>query len=304
MTKVLITGGSGMIGTRLTELLVERGFEVAHLGRVPGIKNGIETFKWDYKNNTIDTKAFDHVEYVINLAGANVASKRWSDTYMDEIYRSRVRATRLLIHTLKVNPHRVKKLIQASAIGIYKNNIEGNLNENALQAETFLAAVCKDWEQAANEAVFIKVEPVTLRIGIVLSEHGGFIPKIAKKIQSNFGAITGNGKQQISWIHLDDVCNMMIHLMLYDKAEGVYNGVAAEPVSNKEITTEIAKRLKKSIWLPAIPGFILKLIFGGISEELLSSHHLSSEKIVSTGYEFKYPELKNALDAIFPDTKD
>ncbi len=303
MAKILITGGSGQIGTRLTEILLERGHEVVHLGRSAGIKNGVQTYQWDYTKNYIDTDSLVGVDYIFNLVGAGISSKRWNEQYKNEIYKSRVQSTALLIHTLKLRLHKIKKLVQASGISIYEDNTEGFLDENAAHGHLFLSDVCIDWEQAANEALFIKIEPITVRIGIVLGKNSGFIQATTKPINAYLGAPLGSGKQMVSWIHIDDLCNMLIHLLFLEKAEGAYNAVSKEPVSNKVLLTEIARRLGKPMFLPGIPEKLLRIIFGGITEELLSSHKLSSDKISATGFTFKYPTLDKAMDEIFTNTK-
>jgi len=299
MAKVLVTGGSGMIGTRLTEMLLERGYEVAHLGRTAGEKNGIITYQWNWKTNDIDSKAFINTEYIINLSGANVNGHRWNQEYKNIIYRSRVHSTGLLIHNLKIRTHRIKRLVQASAIGIYDDNYDGYWDESSPLGNKFLADVCKEWEQAASEGLFIRIEPVIARIGIVLSERGGFINEVEKPIRMKLGAALGKGDQKMSWIHLDDVCEMLIHLMTIEKVDGAYNAVADEAVTNEIMMEKIAAHMDRSIKLPNIPAFLLKQIFGEITEELLSSHQLSNEKIKATGFKFKYPHLDEALNDIF-----
>lgn len=297
MEKVLITGGSGLVGSRITELLLKKGYEVAHLGRTPKQKGKLVTYKWDYKENYIDLKAFEGVDYMMNLAGANVGDGRWTTSRKKEIYDSRVLSTQLLFDTIKDNNISIKKFISASAVGFYQDS-EKLMTEDMPAGEGFLAKVCNDWEEKAQLFEGINIPVVIVRIGIVLSSKGGFADEMAKPIKLGFGAALGNGKQMISWIHNDDLAAIFLKAIEDKKFRGIYNGVSPEPASNAAITKEMSKILKKPLWLPNVPAFALKILFGEFSYELLVKHNISARKLVDEGFKFKYVELNNALTSV------
>lgn len=297
MKKVLITGGSGLVGSRITELLLSNDFKVAHLGRTPKQKGEVTTYKWDYKENYIDPKAFEGVDYIINLAGANVGDGRWTTSRKKEIYDSRVLSTQLLFETIRDNNIPIKKFISASAVGFYQDS-DKLMTEDMAAGEGFLADVCNNWEEKAKQFESINIPVTIVRIGIVLSPKGGFADEMAKPIKLGFGAALGNGKQLISWIHNDDLAAIFLKAIEDDTFKGIYNGVSPEPETNGDITKEMAKILKKPLWLPNVPAFALKILFGEFSYELLVKHNISARKLVDTGFKFKYTELNNALTSV------
>ncbi len=297
MKKILITGGSGLVGSRLTEILIEKGYHVAHLGRKEGEKRGVKTYRWDYKSGYLDVKAFDDVDYVVNLAGANVGDGRWTESRKKELYDSRVQSTGLLYETIEKNNISIKKVISASAVGYY-DSAPDLMTEDKPAGKVFLAKVCADWEAEAQRFDSIHIPLCIFRIGIVLSPKGGFVAEMAKPIKLGFGAALGNGNQLISWLHIDDLCAMLLRAIENESLVGVYNAVSPEPDSNKEITKAIAKHMGKPLWLPNVPAFVLKILFGGFSYELLVNHNISARKIVNTGFEFKYPDLETTLNNV------
>lgn len=297
MKKVLITGGSGLVGSKITELLLNNDFKVAYLGRTPKQKGEVITYKWDYKENYIDPNAFDGVDYIINLAGANVGDGRWTTSRKKEIYDSRVLSTQLLFDTVRDNNIPIKKFISASAVGFYQDS-DKLMTEDMPAGESFLADVCKDWEEKAHQFESINIPVAIVRIGIVLSTKGGFASEMSRPIKLGFGAVLGNGKQMISWIHNDDLAAMFLKTIEDENFKGIYNGVSPEPASNAAITKEMAKILKMPIWLPKVPAFALKLLLGEFSYELLVKHNISARKLVDTGFKFKYVELNNALTSV------
>lgn len=297
MPGVLITGGSGLVGTHLSKWLVQKGYKVAHLGRRPGTKNGITTYKWDYAGGYIDKAAFSGIDYIVNLAGASVAGGRWTPKRKKELYDSRVYSTRLLYETVKDEKIPLKKFISASAVGYYGSNPGLNTEDTAAGGD-FLSKVCADWENEAHKFSALNIPLAVFRIGIVLAPDGGFIKEMGKPIKMGFGAILGTGKQLISWIHIDDLCAMILRAIEDESFTGTYNAVSHKPVSNEEVTRAMAKKLHRPLWLPKVPAFALKLILGGMSYELLVSHNASSKKLLDSGFKFKYPELDAALDDV------
>ena len=293
--RILITGASGLIGTRLTELLLLQGHEVVHLGRSQR-KGYNPSFPWNVEKGTIDMRAMDSVDAIINLAGAGIADKRWTRARKKEILNSRVQSTGLLYDVLRKGNHQVKAFVSASAIGYYGPGDENELFTEASPAGIdFLAQVTKQWEEASEKINSPDIRVVKLRIGIVLSEKGGALKSMATPIKLGLGAALGTGKQYLSWIHLDDLCAAFIKAVEDNSMRGVYNAVAIQPVTNLELTRGIAKVLKRPLWLPAVPAFVLRLMLGEVSALVTTGSKVSSEKIRKAGLTLIFTELDSAL---------
>jgi uncharacterized protein (TIGR01777 family) len=293
--RVLITGASGLIGSKLTEMLVAEGFQVVHLGRSK--KEGtIPSFTWDVNRGVMDAEALTGVDAIIHLAGAGIADKPWTEKRKQEIRDSRTRSTRLLFDQLKKGNHTVKTFVSASAIGYY--GFEGGetvFAEDSKPGSDFLASVVKDWEAEIDPIQELNIRTVKIRIGIVLSEQGGALKEIASPVRWGVGAPLGSGKQHMSWIHIDDLCRMFVYALKHDHLQGAYNGVGPSWVSNKELTKAIARALKKPLWLPPVPGFVLKLMLGEMADLVLKGSKVTGEKIAQAGFTYQYPDLDVAL---------
>jgi uncharacterized protein len=295
--KILITGASGLIGKRLTDLLLKKGYQVSHLSR--SSKSGrVPSFVWDVDKGEMDSKALEGVDAIIHLAGAGVADKRWSKSRKEEILMSRVKSTELLHNTLLATPNTVKAIVSASAIGYYGFQSDEELTEESKQGSDFLAKVTNQWEAEADKLTSLKIRVVKLRIGIVLSEKGGALVEMAKPIRWGVGSPLGVGSQYISWIHLDDLCEMFIHAIETDQMEGAYNAVSGNWVTNEEMTKAIAHELKRPLWLPNVPTFVLKIVVGEMAAIVLGGSKVSADKIKKTGFEFQYSKLENALEEL------
>lgn len=290
--KILIAGGSGLIGTNLTSRLLELGYVVAHLGRTPSDWN-VKTFGWDPEKGTYDEAALNDVEVVINLAGAGVADKRWTSDRKRIISESRLKSVTLLSEMIKNSS--VQTVIGASAIGYYGFESDKVFEENDPSGSDFLAQVTKDWEDAYSTIIDQEKRVVNFRIGIVLTNEGGALEEIAKPIRYFVGAPLGRGEQMVSWIHIDDLCSMFIQAIEQYEMQGVYNAVAPNPVSNKQLTNAIAKQLNRPILVPFVPGFILKIILGEMADIILNGSIASSEKIEATGFKFSFEKISFAL---------
>ncbi len=300
METVLITGGTGLVGTALTNTLLKKGYAVIILSRKgkPSANDNIQFAQWDIDNKTIDVEAVKKADYIIHLAGAGVVDKKWTIAYKKEIQDSRTKSSKLLFETLKNNPNKVKAVISASAIGYYTATKTIH-TENEKADKSFLGKTCKLWEQSVDPFLELSKRLVKLRIGIVLSNDGGALVEFKKPLRFGIAAILGNGKQIISWIHIDDLCSLFIYAMTNENISGVYNAVAPEPVTNRTLTVKLAKKLNGSFFIKGrVPAFILKLMLGGRSIEVLKSNHVSSEKIQLTGFEFLYPTIDVALDGL------
>ncbi|UOQ72176.1 TIGR01777 family oxidoreductase [Hymenobacter cellulosilyticus] len=298
--KVLITGGTGLIGTRLAEMLIDAGYEVALLSRTPS-QSRYRSFRWDPQHGTIDEAAVPYADYIINLAGASVSEGKWTDERKRDIMTSRLGGTDLLTRELAKDRHHVRTFVSASAIGIYGDSADRLVNEDTppAPADDFLADVAHQWEMAVQPVQEMGIRTVIIRIGIVLSTQGGALPAMARPIKLMAGAPLGSGKQYMSWIHLDDVCRLFIQALEEPQWQGVYNGVAPNPVTNKQFTEVLAQVMHRPLVLPKVPAFGLKLVLGEMSEIILASQRVSAAKVLGTGFRFEYPDLKPALQSFY-----
>ncbi len=294
---VLLAGGTGLIGTRLAHLLQEQQYSVRLLTRSPR-KPG--EFKWDPIQGEIDAAALEGVDAVINLAGAGIADKRWTPRRKQLIIDSRVQAARVLAEAISRSGHRPHVYISAAAIGIYGDSGEKLMTEtDAPVNDNFLVESCQLWEQAADAVASLGIRTVKLRIGVVLAREGGALAEIIKPLRFGLGAYFGDGQAWWSWIHRDDVCNMMVWAIKTPAAEGVYNAVAPTPVRGKAMVRAIAKAMRQpAIFLPA-PSFALRMVLGKMSAVVLNSNRISAQKIEAAGFKFQYPALEHALTAVF-----
>tara|TARA_R110001592_G_scaffold243783_1_gene504974 strand:- start:216804 stop:217709 length:906 start_codon:yes stop_codon:yes gene_type:complete len=297
---VLISGGSGLVGEAITQILLSKNFSVRHLSRNASRRpDGVDVFAWNPDKGTIDEAAFKDLDYIINLAGASIA-KRWTPQYKSEVLRSRVDGTRLLFNTVEKLGIPLKAFLSASAVGYYPNSLSETFSEDDAPGNDFLSLVCQKWEQEAVNFEQIGIKTFRLRIGIVLSTKGGALPQMALPIKYGFGAALGTGKQWMPWIHLEDLAQQFVHCIENDHLEGgVYNAVGPKSVTNKVLTQAIAKSLKSPLILPAVPAFALKLILGEMSETVLASNRCSNEKIHSSGFQYKFPLLEQALNDLY-----
>ena len=292
MSKILITGASGLVGTRLTEMLIQQGHAVSHLGRAK--KTGrIPSFSWDIEKGIIDEEAFTDADTVIHLAGAGVADKRWNKKRKQEILTSRTQSTALLAHYLQRYPT-VKTVVSASAIGYYGFGMtDREFTEDHTPGKDYLATVVQAWEGEVDKIQDKRV--VKLRIGIVLSEKGGALMEMAKPIRLGVGSPLGSGTQCMSWIHIDDLCRMFIKAVEDSSLQGAYNATGPYAVTNRELTRAIAKTLHKPLWLPPVPAFVLSVVVGEMAVIVLNGSNVSSKKMQQTGFTFQFPTLEEAL---------
>ncbi len=299
--KILITGGSGLIGTRLTELLTDAGHSVAHLGR--STRDGtVKTYLWDIGTRKIDRSALVAADAIIHLAGANVGDKRWTRKRKEDILQSRLQSTGLLFEELEKKNHRVKTFVSASAVGFYgSGENQTYFTEEDKQGKGFLADVVGKWERAVDQISTLGIRVVKLRTGVVLSERGGALKEMLLPVKLYVGSPLGTGEQMLSWIHLDDLCCIFIKAVEDEAMNGVYNAVAPSPVSNKELTYLMAKILKRPIFLPRVPAIAIKLLFGEMSEVVLEGAKISSKKIQATGFNFKFENADDALIDLLQD---
>ncbi len=312
MQTVLITGGTGMIGKALTQALIERGFHVIILTRRINDKQKTTNDKlsyavWDVENQTLDKTAFAKADHIIHLAGASVAEKRWTDARKKEIVDSRIESGKLIVESLKTIPNKVKTVIAASAIGWYGPDLPApkerdkrvRFTETDSSSNDFLGQTCKQWEAAIEPVSFLNKRLVKLRIGIVLSNEGGAYVEFKKPLKFGFATILGNGKQVISWIHIDDLIRIILFSLENEKMEGTYNAVAPNSATNKDVVLEIARKERGKRFIPVhVPTFALKIRLGEMNVEVLKSATVSAEKIQKAGFIFQYPDLGTAISQL------
>ncbi|WNH07622.1 TIGR01777 family oxidoreductase [Thalassobellus suaedae] len=295
--RVLITGATGLIGQEIVKLFHKKGIAVNYLttskSKIQQTEN-YQGFYWDPKLQEIDDGCFKNVDAIIHLVGATV-SKRWTPIHKKKILNSRKETTQLLVNALKGESHTIKQIISASAIGGYPDSLINYYDESFKIVETsFLSRVVKVWEQEVDAFSKLNIMVSKIRIGLVLSNKGGALQEIVKPIKFGLGAALGSGKQWQSWIHIQDLAHMFL-FVLQNNLNGIYNGVAPNPVSNKELTKTIAKVLKKPLFLPNIPKFFMQFILGEMHVLLFESQRVSSKKIEDKGFNFKYHHLEPAL---------
>ncbi|MFD3000061.1 TIGR01777 family oxidoreductase [Pontibacter toksunensis] len=297
--KILITGGSGLVGMRLSEMLIDQGYEVAHLSRNPDKVSNYKTFKWDVKGGTIDENAITYADYIVHLAGASVAEGKWTEERKKEIIDSRVQSSNLLYRCLKESEHHVKGFISASGINAYGDSGDKLVSEESTTGNDFLAEVCRAWEDSAWQMHELGLRTAIMRLGIVLSTKGGALPQMARPVKMMAGATLGSGKQYMSWIHIDDACRLFIRAIEDPQFEGVYNAVAPHPVTNKVFMKELAEAMKRPLVLPKVPAFAINLVMGEMSDVILASLRVSANKVLQTGFTFEYNYLEEALESFY-----
>lgn len=292
--KVLITGGTGLVGKEISKQLLSKNHEVVFLSRNPNPNSKIPQFKWDPEKFFMDLDALEDVEIIINLAGTPVNGK-WTSSYKNEILKSRLDSLSTLYQSLEANEHKVRKLISASAVGFYQDSFDEIYREDAKAGNSFLAKVCMKWENAALKFENLNIQTSVLRIGIVLSTEGGALKEMIKPFKLGLGSPLGSGKQWMPWIHIEDLAGMFIFLMKSDSI-GIFNGGGFEASRNKDFSKTLAKVLGKPFFAPNVPKFALKLLMGEASAIALSSTNVDSMKIINHGFEYKFKELKPALE--------
>jgi uncharacterized protein (TIGR01777 family) len=295
MQNILITGGSGLVGQRITDQLEKKGYQVAWLSR--SNQSGRKSFLWNVEKQEIDPEAVEWADAVIHLAGAGVAEKRWTPERKKLIMESRTQSTRLLFNSIEKATIRPNAIISASAVGYYGFNTGTSLvDENSPAGLDFLAEVVIAWENEAKKMEQLELRTVLLRIGIVLDAEGGALGEMLKP---PVAAPLGSGDQWMSWIHLEDLASMFLFALEKTTLQGVYNAVGPNPATNQQLTKEAASAKRKPYLGIGVPGFALKLVLGEMAAMVLGGNRVSSQKIQKAGFEFEFPELKSALRDIF-----
>lgn len=297
---ILITGGTGLVGKTLSNALLAKGYKVIVLSR--NLKPASENLGyalWDIKKQEIDIAAVQKADHIIHLAGAGVVEKKWTGAYKKEIVESRTESSRLIVEALTNNENKVKTIISASAIGWYgADSVPVKpFTETDPADDSFLGQTCKAWEESIEPVTSLGKRLVKIRTGIVLSKEGGALAEFKKPIHLGVAAILGNGKQVVSWIHIDDLCRMLIAAIENEMMQGSYNAVAPLPVTNKTLTLVLANKMNGKFYIPIhVPAFVLKIMMGQRSVEVLKSATVSCKKIMDTGFKFNYTNIETALE--------
>lgn len=301
METVLIAGGTGLIGNTFSMELISKGYKVFILTRNVEKRSSsnpnLVFVKWDINLGLINIDAVCSADIIINLAGASIVEKRWSEKRKNEILESRIKSSALIYKTLNENVNKVKTIICASAIGWYgESDMADSFIETAPASSSFLGNTCKRWEAENQKFTELGKRLVIFRIGIVLSKDGGFLTEIKKSLRFGIAAILGNGNQIVSWIHLEDLVRMFQFAIENEIINDVYNAVSNEPVTYKRLMQEYAASIKGRFFIPIhVPSFVLKIVLGEMSSEILKSIKVSNDKIKKTGFTFLYPHISNAF---------
>lgn len=302
MKNILLAGGTGLIGNAITDLLLKEGYHVHLLTRKPNSK--LPFTLWDPAKNYIESDTLPRVDAVINLAGTGIADERWTESRKKDIIQSRVDANKVLedlINSKKITP---SVYVSASAIGIYGNRPNEVLNEKSSPGKNgFLVESVKEWENAIAKIHSENLRKVTIRIGIVLSMKGGALPKMAGGSVLNAVPYFGNGQQFYSWIHIDDLCRVFLKTLTDNEMQGIYNGVAPEPVTNEELCRMILRVNGKLNITFGVPEFALRLALGEMADVILFGANIKPDALLAKGFSFNFPEVDLALKDIFASNK-
>ena len=295
--KILITGATGLIGKKLTADLLSKGYSVNYLTtRKSKIKSSkqINGYYWDPEKDIIDLQCFKNVDTIINLAGSNIA-KRWTNPNKLEILKSRIQSLILLRDSIVKNNLKIKKIISASAIGIYPSSYDRVYSENNnLISNNFLGMVVNEWELAVSSFNDLKIEIAIVRIGLVLSKDGGILSKSLLPIKFGFGSFFGSGNQWQSWIHIQDISNIFCHILKNDLI-GIFNGVSPNPITNKDFTIKLAKFLNRPLLLPKIPKWLMSLVLGEMHIIIFESQNIACDRLNKTEFNFNFDNFDEAI---------
>jgi uncharacterized protein (TIGR01777 family) len=295
--RVLVTGATGFVGHRLLQKLdAPRVLSRKAAKAEAELKAfGVKAFDWDPLKGPPPQAAFDGIDAVIHLAGDPVASGRWTKAKKARIKDSREIGTRNLVDGLAALSRKPQVLVSASAVGIYGNRGEEELTESSRPGSDFLAEVCSAWEREASRAAEIGVRVAMIRIGIVLGRGGGALAKMLTPFRLGLGSPLGSGRQYMPWIHLDDLVEMILFAARERDVFGPLNGVAPHPVTNREFTKTLGRVLKRPTFMPAVPGFALKIMLGEFAQVLLASQRVLPQAALARGFAFRFRELEPAL---------
>lgn len=299
INKILISGGTGLVGSALSQHLQKNNLEVAVLSRRSSIPQ-LRSFQWDYKKGYIDPEAMEFADVVVHLAGENISGSRWTVQQKKKIIDSRVKTGELLVDAISKAKNKPQKLISASAVGYYGAvTSEKIFKESDPPGNDFLGEVVNRWEKSVNEAKKFGLKLHKLRIGIVLSQNGGALEKMSGPVRLGLGSALGSGKQWMPWISLNDLVRSFSFLIDNEVDGEVFNAVAPDFVNNEDFMKTLAKAMDKPYFLPKVPAFTLKLALGEMADIVLEGSRVSSDKLIKAGFTFEDTELLSVLNGIY-----
>jgi len=293
---VLITGGSGLIGRYLTSALLSEGFNVRHLSRKGNQFGKVRVFRWDPEKGILDPMVFEGVDYIVHLAGANIGEKRWTRDRKAEILNSRVESAKLIYRVIADNNIQIKAFISASAVGYYGSVSSGNIfTENDSPADDFLGNVCRKWEEAADLFSHSGIRVVKIRTGVVMEKSDSALSRFLATARFGLFPVLGGGNQFLPWIHPEDLSGIYLKAINDESMSGAYNAVSPHHVNQKDFMRTLAEVLKRSYFAPPVPSVLLKIIMGEMASIATKGSRIDPEKIINSGYKFKFSTLESAL---------
>lgn len=299
--RILITGGTGLIGTRLVEHLIDHGRAVTVVSRQdykPATLPAKITFaQWDAKTAQGWGHLVDGIEAVVNLAGAGLADARWTEERKKLLRESRLNAGKAVVEAIRAAEKKPKVLVHASAVGYYGPRGDEEITEESDPGDDFLAQLCQDWEAVTRPVEEMGVRRVVIRSGMVLDVRGGALPRMLMPFRFFVGGPVGNGQQWYSWIHHYDEVNAIRFLIENGAARGPFNLTAPNPLRSRDLAKTIGKAMHRPAFFPA-PAFMLKLLFGEMSMVLLEGQRVIPKRLEELGYQFKYPTAEAALEEL------
>ena len=302
METVLITGGTGTIGTALTALLRSKGYKVIILsrGEHQSPDEHISYAQWDIDKSYIDPLAIQSADHIVHLAGAGIADKRWTKKRKRLIVDSRVNSGNLIVKALAESQNKVRTLVSASGIGWYGEDKKNGqpFKESDPAANNFLGETCRVWEDSVRPVEDMGKKLVIFRTGLVFANEGGAFPEFVKPMKYGIAAILGSGRQIVSWIHIDDMVRAYLEAIENSNLKGIYNAVSREAVSNKQLTLKIGRARGKSFMAMHVPSFVLKVLFGEVSVEVLKSTDVDGSKLRDSGFSLIYPTVDSAINSL------
>lgn len=298
MKKILIAGGTGFVGKQLIDFLVGKGYSIHVLTRKPSANSteNICFFRWDVERQYIDKKAFEGVEILINLTGANIGEKRWSTDRKKEIIDSRIKSINLLYQYISENKFPINTFISSSAVGFYGAvTTEKTFAETSESGNDFLASVCQKWENAALKFNDLGVRTVILRKGIILGKDGGMVKKLSPLAQLGINVSLGSGEQYLPWIDIRDLVRLYDFILSNTQLKGIFNAVATEQITMSDLSKALLQAFGKKSFLPNAPAFVIRLLFGEMAVMLLEGSKVSNEKLKTTGFIFEFDRIGKSL---------
>jgi len=298
MKKILIAGGTGFVGKQLIPFLVEKGYSIHVLTRKPSANSSknIRFFQWEIERQYIDKKAFEGVEILINLTGANIGEKRWTEQRKKEIIDSRINSIDVLYQYISENKFNINTFISSSAVGFYgavttdKTFVETSENGN-----DFLASVCQKWEVAALKFNDLGIRTIIFRKGVILGKGGGMVQKLSPLANLGINVSLGSGKQYLPWIDIRDLVKLYNFILSNAQLNGIYNAVATEQMTMNDFSKALLKSFGKKSFLPNAPAFVIRLLFGEMAVMLLEGSKVSNEKLKTTGFIFEFDTIEKSL---------